>query len=110
MGIDTLLSESLYALGFIFVVGVASIPAWLLWRSKLNTLEKKGKTAPLTMTILCTLLSIVTLLIVQPPKDFSVFAPVIYQCCVTMVWSLCLILFIRFKKRTSPACVTKESL
>ncbi|WP_281546345.1 hypothetical protein [Grimontia sp. SpTr1] len=97
MGIDTLLSESLYTLGFLLVVGVASIPAWLLWRSKLNTLEKKGKTAPLKMTILCTVLSIITLLIVQPPKDFSVFAPVFYLCGVTLIWSLSLILVVRAK-------------
>ncbi|WP_283130134.1 hypothetical protein [Enterovibrio norvegicus] len=109
MGIDTLLSESLYALGFILVVGAASIPAWLLWRSKLNTLEKKGKTAPLKMTILCTLLSIVTLLIVQPPKDFSVFAPVYYLCGITLIWSLVLILLTRFKKKALPDSLPQET-
>ncbi|WP_283130130.1 hypothetical protein [Enterovibrio norvegicus] len=109
MGIDTLLSESLYTLGFLLVVGVASVPAWLLLRSKLNMLEKKGKTAPLRMTILCTLLSIVTLLIVQPPKEFSVFAPVFYQCGVTLIWSACLILVVHVRKKRNSRFERTES-
>ncbi|MBV7296273.1 hypothetical protein [Enterovibrio paralichthyis] len=109
MGIDTLLSESLYTLGFILVVGVASIPAWLLWRSRINTLEKKGRTSPLKMTILCALLSIISLLVVQPPKDFSVFAPVIYMSGVTLLWSILLILGLRFKKKNEQARTACES-
>ncbi len=53
------------------------------------------------MTILCALLSIISLLVVQPPKDFSVFAPVIYMSGVTLLWSLFLILATRIRKKSA---------
>ncbi|MBV7296275.1 hypothetical protein [Enterovibrio paralichthyis] len=109
MGLDTLLSESLYTLGFLLVVGVAAIPAWLLWRSRINTLEKKGRTSPLKMTALCALLSIISLLVVQPPKDFSVFAPVIYMSGVTLLWSLLLILITRIRKKAARKNIVSET-
>ncbi len=109
MGIDTLLSESLYTLGFILVVGVTSIPAWLLWRSRINTLEKKGRTSPLKMTALCTLLSIISLLVVQPPKDISVFAPVIYLSVVTLLWSVILIFGLRIKIKNEQVRTANET-